>query len=154
MTTNTAPKRQKRVSARSNTLHVRVEPELCDAIIDACVARGMSPSEWVRQAARTCAMLEGALVAPRDAGSLYDQVEGRQRWARIKDGAIVGLYYHTERPEQDGYVWLPVVHEDSEPFDIAKHWRLAPRYTIVDVYATPDRVICTYPVVPKSAELA
>src|SRR5882724_5179583 len=51
----------------------------------------------------------------RSAGTLYDRVEGRQRFARIKDGEIVGLYYHEAKPEQDGYTWLPVVHEDSEP---------------------------------------
>jgi hypothetical protein len=86
----------------------------------------------------------------RSAGALYDRdTEGRQRFARIKDGEIVGLYYHTEKPEQEGYVWLPVVHEDSEPFDIATQWRLAPHYALAD-----DRVICTYPVVPKSLEHA
>lgn len=156
----TAPKdHQKRSVGRSNTLHVRLEPELCDAVIDAAVARGMTASEWVRQAARTCAMLEGTLrraEVSRSAGALYDRVEGRQRWARIVGDQIKGMGYHADKPapEREGDVWVPVVHEDSEPFDLAAHWRLAPHFTLVDVYGTPDRVICTYPVVPKSVEHA
>jgi hypothetical protein len=88
------------------------------------------------------------------AGALYDRMEGRQRWARIEDGdQIKGIGYHDARPD-DGNVYVPVVHEDSEPFDIATHWRLAPQYTLVDVDGVPDRVICTYPVVLKSWEHA
>ena len=199
MTVDTPHKRSKRPVMHSNTLCVRLQPQLCDAIIDAAVARGMNASAWMRHAAMTVAMLEGALfpdvladgrrryarieggaivdvqyltdapqplpdrtgIAPmgnsdtsRDAGTLYDRVEGRQRWARIKDGEIAGLYYHAEKPETPGFVWVPVVHEDSEPFDIAAHWRLAPLYALVDVDGKPDRVIVTFPVVPKSLEHA
>lgn len=87
----------------------------------------------------------------RTAGALYDRVEGRQRWALIQGNAIAGLYYHAEKPapEREGDVWVPVVHEDSEPFDIARHWRLKPHCTIAD-----DRVIVTFPVVAKSWEHA
>jgi hypothetical protein len=76
-------------------------------------------------------------------------MSGKRRWARIKDGEIIGLYYHAEKPEQEGYTWLPVVHEDSEPFDIARHWRLTPH----DVLES-DRVRRIHPVVPKSLEWA
>jgi hypothetical protein len=85
----------------------------------------------------------------RGAGTLYDRVEGRQRFARI-DGdqiKVISIGYHDAKPEQEGRTWLPVVHVDSEPFDIALHWRLAPVYTI-----EADRVVCTYPVVVKSLE--
>jgi hypothetical protein len=86
----------------------------------------------------------------RSAGTLCDRdTEGRQRFARIKDGEIVGLYYHAEKPEQEGYAWLPVVHVDSEPFDIATHWRLTPIDTL-----EADRVVRTFPVVLKSLEHA
>lgn len=159
MTSDAAPNRQKRPTVRSNSLTVRLEPQLCDAVIDAASHRGMTASEWVRQAARTCAMLEGTWnvdTQPRDAGTLYDCVDGKRRWARIVGDEIVGLYYHAEKPalEREGDVWVPVVHEDSEPFDTATHWRLNPHCTLVDVYGTPDRVIVTFPVVDKSVERA
>ena len=95
-------------------------------------------------------------MQPRDAGSLYDvDSDGKRRWARIKDGEICGLYYSAEKPEfAPGYIAVPVTHEDSEPFDPAKHWRLKPHETLVYQYATPDRVIVTYPVVVKSMEHA
>jgi hypothetical protein len=89
----------------------------------------------------------------RSAGALYDRVEGRQRWARIEGDQIKGIGYHDAKPD-DGNVYVSVVHEDSEPFVLATHWRLAPRYTLVDVAGVPDRVICTYPVVVKSLEHA
>jgi hypothetical protein len=90
----------------------------------------------------------------RTAGELYDRdTEGRQRWARIDGDQIKGVGYHDAKPD-DGNVYVPVEHVDSEPFDIATHWRLAPRYTLVDRYGVPDRVICTYPVVAKSWEHA
>ncbi|WP_094183332.1 DNA-binding protein [Bradyrhizobium canariense] len=92
----------------------------------------------------------------RSAGALYDRVEGRQRFARIDGDQIKGMSYHAEqpRPEREGDVWVPVVHEDSEPFDLATHWRLPPRHTLVCVDGVPDRVRCTYPVVVKSWEHA
>jgi hypothetical protein len=89
----------------------------------------------------------------RSAGALYDCVEGSQRWARIEGDQIKGIGYHDAKPD-NGNVYVPVVHEDTEPFDIARHWRLAPHYILVDVAGVPDRVICTYPVVVKSLEHA
>jgi predicted transcriptional regulator len=136
----------------SDVLHVRVPPALSALVDQAAAARSQKPPEWVRQAIRTALQLDGfdpAAIAPRDAGALYDG----KRWARIDGGQIKGIGYHDAKPD-DGNVWVPVVHEDSEPFDIARHWRLVPHYTLVDVYGTPDRVICTYPVVPKSPEFA
>lgn len=88
----TVPNRQKRPTVRSNTLHVRLEPQLCDAVIDAASRRGMNASEWVRQAARTVAMLEGVLFP--DA-----LVDGKRRYARIEGGAIVDVQYLDDRAE-------------------------------------------------------
>ena len=84
----------------------------------------------------------------RSAGALYDRdADGRQRFARIEGDQIKGMGYHDGRTG-DG-VYVPVVHVDSEPFNIATHWRLAPTYTL-----EADRVVCTYPVVAKSWEHA
>src|SRR6202011_2848459 len=47
----------------------------------------------------------------RSAGTLYDRVEGRQRFARIEGDQIKGMGYHDGRPG-DGNVYVPVVHED------------------------------------------
>ena len=85
----------------------------------------------------------------RSAGTLLDCVEGRQRFAQIEGDQIKGIGYHDAKPEQEGRTWLPVVHVDSEPLDIARHWRLAPVYTI-----EADRVVCTYPIVAKGWEHA
>jgi hypothetical protein len=89
----------------------------------------------------------------RSAGELCDSVEGRQRFARIEGDQIKGMGYHDGRPG-DGNIYVPVVHEDSEPFDLATHWRLTPHYALIEVAGVPDRVICTYPVVVQSPEHA
>lgn len=91
--------------------------------------------------------------ASRSAGTLYDRIEGRQRFARIDGDQIKGIGYHDAKPD-DGNVYVPVVHQDSEPFGLATHWRLAPHYALVDVAGVPDHVVCVYPVVPKSWEHA
>jgi hypothetical protein len=135
----------------SGAIRVRMAPHLLDAISDAAGQRGMTASAWLREAATTLASLEGTLTttASRGAGELYDRVEGRQRFARIEGDQIKGIGYHAEKPEAPGKVYVPVVHEDSEPFDISWHWRLKPHFRI-----EADRVICTYPVVLKSLEHA
>jgi hypothetical protein len=89
---------------------------------------------------------DGVEVQPRDAGGLYDLVGGRARYARIEDGQIVDMGYHDAKPD-DGRTWLPVVHVDSEPFNIVRHWRLNPEARL-----DGDRVVVTYPVVSKSQE--
>jgi hypothetical protein len=156
MTTAEAPANdQAKPPARYDAIHVRMSPELLDAIGEAAKQRGMTSSAWLRSAATTFARLEGTLPTPisRTAGELYDRdTEGRQRWARIEGDQIKSIGYHVEKPD-DG-VYVPVVHEDSEPFDTTWHWRLKPEYAFIDVDGTPDRVICTYPVVAKSWEHA
>ncbi len=65
------------------------------------------------------------------------------------------LSYHAtdpnkaEEPIALGRTWLPVTHEDSEPFDAATHYRLKPEARI-----DGDRVVVTYPVVEKNWEYA
>jgi hypothetical protein len=165
----TAPDHQVKPPVQSDTIRVRMKPELRGMISHAAEKRSMTDSAWLRNAALTSLMLEGiqTLVtfpeaedepaidptASRSAGDLYDRVEGRQRFARIEGDQIKGIRHHAAKAD-DGNVWVPVVHEDSEPFDLATHWRLAPHYALVYVAGVPDHVICTYPVVAQSPEHA
>lgn len=142
----------------STTIQARCLPGFAAVVDRAAKARGMSPSEWLRQAARTALGLEGfdpnVPEAPRDAGALYDSVDGLGRcYALMAGDRIVHLGYHASEPAASDFApgrgdrVLPVEHVDSEPFDIAAHWRLPP---IDRVEA--DRVVREFPVVPKSLE--
>jgi hypothetical protein len=141
--------------AFSQLIQARCQPGFASLVDRAAQARGMSHSEYVRQAARTALQLDGydpAAIAPRDAGALYDSVEGLQRYALATPaGDVLAMSYLEAKPEPGpddrGGAWLPVSHEDSEPFDPVTQWRLAP---IVRV--DPDRVVVTYPVIAKSLE--
>ncbi len=88
----TAHNRQKRPMVHSNTLRVRLQPQLCDAIIDAASRRGMTASAWMRHAAMTVAMLEGVL-------SPDVRTDGKRRYARIEGGAIVDVRYIADEPD-------------------------------------------------------
>jgi hypothetical protein len=77
---------------QSDAMRVRLSPQLLDAIQKAATARGMTASAWMRQAAMTCAMLEGVL-APPDV-----RTDGQRRYARIEGGAIVDVIYHDGNP--------------------------------------------------------
>jgi hypothetical protein len=83
-----------------------------------------------------------------------------QQYALVVDGAVAfktdrfgnGPYpvITNSKPDtNDARTWLPVVTRDSDPFDAAKHWRLAPTYQV-----EADRVVRVYPVVEKSWEHA
>jgi predicted HicB family RNase H-like nuclease len=50
---------QRRPVVHSRVMRVRLSPELLKAIGIVAKRRGMSTSAWLRQAATTCAMLEG-----------------------------------------------------------------------------------------------
>lgn len=130
----------------SDLLQVRCQPAMNDMVARAAKAKGTRPAEYVRQTLLAGLRADGFDPTARDAGSLYDVVEGKQRYALIVGDDIAGISYHDVKPE-DGRTWLPVEHVDSEPFDAARHWRLAPVYTI-----EAGRVLCTYPIVPKALE--
>jgi hypothetical protein len=155
-----AQRRDRDAVRYSAQLTLSVQPGFRNLIDDAARRAGVKSTEWSRQAlteALKAAGIDPAQIAPRDAGALYDSVEGRQRYALVTtSGDILAMSYHDAKPEPGpadrGGVWLPVIHEDSEPFDIAAHWRLAPLVTVVDVYGRLDRVVVTYPVIPKSLE--
>jgi hypothetical protein len=92
----------------------------------------------------------------RDAGALYDAVEGLGRcYATMAGDRIVDLGYYASEPAVSDFApgrvdrVLPVEHVDSEPFDIGLHWRLPP---IDRVEA--NRVVRMFQVVPKHWEHA
>lgn len=76
---------------QSGLMQVRLSPQLRDAISEAATARGMSASAWVRQAAMTCAMLEGVMFPDI-------RTDGKRRYARIEGGAIVDVAYLPDIP--------------------------------------------------------
>jgi hypothetical protein len=136
--------------AFSGLIQARCQPGFAALIERAAQARGMSHSEWVRQAARMALELDGfdpASLPSRSASALYDSLNGSQRYALVDGDRIISISYHAELPSEGD--WRPVQHEDSETFDDLKHWRLAPSYTI-----EADRVVCTYPVIAKAPEHA
>jgi hypothetical protein len=59
-----------------------------------------------------------------------------QQYALVRNGALVVHREHpitTFHPAEDlRGDWLPIVNEDSEPFDPSKHWRLSPQPLVVD----------------------
>jgi hypothetical protein len=148
-TTATAPPNdQAKPPMHSGAMRVRMAPQLLEAISDAAGQRGMTASAWLREAAMLLARSEGALPASRSAGELYDRdADGRQRWARIESGEIKSMTRSAAKP--DDRIWVPVHHQDSQPFDIATQWRLKPHFVI-----EADRVVCLYQVVAKSWEHA
>jgi hypothetical protein len=131
----------------SDSITIRCQPEIAALVDRAARAKGSKPSEWARQALLAGLRGDGfdpATTPARDAGTLYDSLNGQQRFAWVEAGDIKAMSYSDEKPAND---WLPVVHVDSEPFDAAQHWRLAPITTI-----EADRVVMTFPVIQKSLE--
>jgi hypothetical protein len=55
----------------------------------------MSSSAWLRQAATTCAMLEGVMFPDV-------RTDGKRRYARIEGGAIVDVQYLTDSDQAEG----------------------------------------------------
>jgi len=136
----------------SNSVTVRCQPEVTALVERAAQRRGQKPSEYVRQALLTGLRLDGfdpADIAPRDAGSLYNVTPDGRHWALVADGTVKAWQRSIECPpaEPDG-LWLPIDYEDSQPFDPAEHYRLSPMLRI-----EADRVVRTYPVIPKSEDL-
>jgi hypothetical protein len=139
-----------------SVLQARCDPALFAQAERAAKARGVSHAEFIRYGVRTALELDGydpaAVAASRDAGALYDSVEGLGRcYALISGDRIVTMAYHATEPSLEDYApgrgdrVLPVKHEDSEPYRDDVHWRLPP----VDRLEA-DRVVRAYQVVPKS----
>jgi hypothetical protein len=134
---------------------IQVQPGFRSLIDTAAARAGAKPTEWTRKAlteALRAAGIEPAPIRANDAGALYDRLsDGRTRWALVADGTVLDLSYHASNPneltDQAGRAWLPVRHEDSAPFDIARHWRLKPEARI-----DGDKVTVTFPVIDKTWE--
>lgn len=134
----------------SDVLNVRCQPELNALVDQAARRRGSKPSEYVRQALQAALRADGldpASLPARDAGALYDSVEGQQRYALIEGDTIKFMSYHAQKPTNGD--WRPVYHEDSEPCDPLTKWRLKP---VAHIEA--DRVRVVFPVVDRSMEWA
>lgn len=100
--------------AFSGLLQARCGPDFAALVERAAQTRGMSHSEYVRQAARTALQLDGfdpATIAPRDAGALYNVVAGQRCYALVDGERIASISYHADKPD-DGRRWLPVEHEE------------------------------------------
>ncbi len=124
---------------------VRFQPEVVALADQAARRRGTKPSDYIRQAVLAALRADGidpVAVTSRDAGALYDSVEGKRRYALIEGGKVARMSYHAERPSNGD--WRPVVHRDSEPFNLATHWRLTPVAEVED-----GQVVVTYPVVAR-----
>jgi hypothetical protein len=127
-----------------NLLQARCPKTLPRIIERAAQSQCMTASEYIRRSVVERLLHDGFKI----------DIEPQQ-YALVENGAvaIVGpannrrIAIATKLDEGDPRTWLPVENEDSEPFDPARHWRLAPTYR-VDGY----RVVRTYPVIPKSME--
>jgi hypothetical protein len=142
----------------TDSLRIRCPASLPVAIDTAAARKLMTPSEYVRRCVIERLEADGieiATIAPRDAGTLYNVVDGRRCYALISGDRIVTMGYHAAEPalvdfaEGRGDRVLPVEYEDSEPFDISQHWRLPPIDRI-----EAGRVVRVFPVVPKHWEHA
>lgn len=141
--------------AYTDELRFRCTPQQAVIVRKAARQDGLKPSEYLRRLVDVD-LKDRSFASSRSAGELYDLMEGQRRYALVTpDGAVQTMSYHAEDPglpspalegaeAVDVPVWLPVVHEDSEPFDIAVHWRLAPTTRV-----EASRVVVTFPVVDR-----
>jgi hypothetical protein len=134
----------------SGVMTFRASPATLKAMDTAANKRGMKAAEWLRNAVATGLALDGVSVEPRDAGSLYNVIDGMRHWALVKDGTVGVWIRAAYKPaDEQGGVWLPIEYEDSAPFDERRQYRLAPI-----THLEPHRVVRTYPIVLKSEEHA
>ena len=64
----------------SDNITIRVQPEITALVDRAARAKGSKPSEWTRQALLAALRADGfdpATISARDAGALYDSVNGQ-----------------------------------------------------------------------------
>jgi uncharacterized protein (DUF1778 family) len=69
----------------SDTVTIRVQPEITALVDRAARAKGSKPSEWTRQALLAALRADGldpAQISARDAGTLCDSLEGPHGDAR------------------------------------------------------------------------
>jgi hypothetical protein len=127
-----------------NILQARC-PQMLPPIVErAAQSQCMTASEYIRRSVVERLLQDGFKI----------DIEPQQ-YALVENGALAlrgpannqRLAIVTKFDDDDPRTWLPVETEDSEPFDPKRHWRLAPTYRV-----DGDRVVRTYPVIPKSLE--
>lgn len=146
-----------RTSRFERLLQIRFPDHVAPMVASAAGRHGTQTSQYVRQAVYERLRADGfdpTPIAAHSAGRLYDRLsDGKTRWALVAEGAVVDLSYFAIDPNKAeeqiamGRTWLPVFHEDSQPFEAAQHFRLTPEARI-----DGDRVVVTYPVVEKNWE--
>jgi hypothetical protein len=122
-----------------DTIQAKLPPGVASQVEAVASAQHTTTSQYVRTAVMD--------RLKTDAGSLYNVTAAGVPFALVDGDRIVTISYHADGKPHDGRTWLPVVYEDSEPFDIERHWRLAPIDSI-----RGDKVVRQYPVVLKSGE--
>ncbi|WP_018459721.1 ribbon-helix-helix protein, CopG family [Bradyrhizobium sp. WSM4349] len=121
----------------------RAPVNLSEAIDTAAKQRCQSRSDFIRQTIIERLQREGI---PLGADTQYALVSDGQLVRAAGNSPIL-----TFKPDADKRgEWVQIENVDSHPFDPAQHWRLKPLKLRLD----GDRVVRTYPVVPKSMEHA
>jgi hypothetical protein len=103
----------------------------------------LNASQWLSRAVTAALEAKGFTVEPQQ----YALVSPAGELVHGTNGNVIMTFL--PHPDDRGE-WLPVENEDSEPFDPAKHWRGKPLPLRVD----GERVVRTYPIVPKTMEHA
>lgn len=135
-------------------------PEVLSGMIESAADKHLqSKSEYIRQSVLTALRADGfdpAAIPPRDAGSLYNVINGQRCYALVFGDRILAVTARLDnRPEitdinhhPAGYVpsegdrWLQIEFEDSEPWIPGVNYRFVPPVTRIEA----ERVVRTYPV--------
>lgn len=126
-------------------LKARCQPQLPSLVDQAAQRKGMKPAEYIRRSVVDSLERDGFSVET-------------PMWALVSDDRVLTSWlgdacpdlsdanYHPAGfiPSQDDR-WLPIENEDTQPFDLRLHWRLAPHFRV-----EADRVVRVFPVVPKA----
>jgi hypothetical protein len=119
----------------SKTLQVIFPDSAVAALADAAKHSGVTLSAFIRQASYGASRALGfdPTAMPSDGGA------GVQQWALVVGDEVKSLHQGDKLENEQGGRWLPVVYQDSGPFDPELHCRLAPWIRV-----EASRVIRTY----------
>ena len=95
-------------------IQFRAPANLSKAIDRAASQRCQSKSDYIRQALITRLQMDGSPPV------------AEQEYCLVRDGDLISTSFKPARDDRGGE-WLPIVNEDSAPFDQALHGRLNPR---------------------------
>lgn len=148
-------------------IQARCTPAHLAQVNRAAKARGMIHAQYVRLAVGKLMQLDGfddpeaaEAEQPRDAGSLYNVIGGQRCYALVSGGRVLVVtsrldavpdlfdanHYPAGYAPSGGDRWVPITFEDSQPFDIERHYREAPAYRI-----DADKVVRVYQVVDQGS---